>query len=202
MFLAHNLKFLREQMGICQDEMAKKLDVTQSAVGNWEKNHRKPDIEMIVRLAEYFGVSIDDLVLRDLKPPAAVYVINLRFLRMKHGMTQTDMANLLGYRGKQGYSAIETGKVKANVDDLEKMADFFGITLDQLVKQDLSKETNAYDKGSKGKRIEALDYALNCIVNREDRTNHFSVLQDMFMELQEELYGSFSDSAGSDFGCV
>ena len=37
---------------------------------------------------------------------------------------------------------------------------------------------------AKEKRVEALDYALNCIVNREDRQNHFSVLQDMFMELQ------------------
>ncbi len=37
MYLAQNLKFLREQMGIGQDEMAKKMDVTQSAVGNWEK---------------------------------------------------------------------------------------------------------------------------------------------------------------------
>lgn len=51
-------------------------------------------------------------------------------------------------------------------------------------------------KEAKEKRIDALDYALNCIVNREDRQNHFSVLQDMFMELQEELYGDFRDSTG------
>lgn len=51
-------------------------------------------------------------------------------------------------------------------------------------------------KKTKEKRVEALDYALNCIVNREDRQDHFSVLQDMFMELQEELYGNFRDSAG------
>lgn len=31
-------------------------------------------------------------------------------------------------------------------------------------------------KEAKKKRIDALDYALNCIVNREDRQNHFSVL--------------------------
>lgn len=51
-------------------------------------------------------------------------------------------------------------------------------------------------KEAKERRIKALDYALNCIVNREDRQNHFSVLQDMFMELQEELYGNFRDSTG------
>ena len=51
-------------------------------------------------------------------------------------------------------------------------------------------------KETKEKRIDALDYALNCIVNRDDRKNHFSVLQDMFMELQEELYGNFRDGTG------
>lgn len=143
MFLAHNLKFLREQMGIRQGEMAKKLDITQSAVGNWERNHRKPNIEMIVRLAEYFGVSLDDLVLKDLVPPTEVYTKNLQFLRIKHGMTQADMARLLGYRGKQGYNAIETGKAKPDVNDLEKLTDYFGVSLDQIVKHDLSKEANA-----------------------------------------------------------
>lgn len=51
-------------------------------------------------------------------------------------------------------------------------------------------------KEAKKKRIDALDYALNCIVNREDRQNHFSVLQNMFMELQEELYGNVRDGTG------
>lgn len=151
MFLAQNLKFLREQMGIGQDEMAKQLNVSRSAVGNWEKGRRNPDIKTIVQLAEYFDISLDNLVLKDLMPPTAVYVTNLRFLRMKYGMTQADMASLLDYKGKQGYNAIETEKVKPNVDDLEKLADFFGITLDQLVKQDLSKEMNVHDKGGKEK---------------------------------------------------
>lgn len=51
-------------------------------------------------------------------------------------------------------------------------------------------------KEEKEKRINALDYVLNCIVNRQDRQNHFSVLQGMFMELQEELYGNFRDGTG------
>lgn len=51
-------------------------------------------------------------------------------------------------------------------------------------------------KEAKEKRIEALDYELNCIANREDRQNHFLILQDMFMELKEELYGNFRDGTG------
>lgn len=137
MYLAQNLKYLREKKGLKQQKLADALKLSRATIGNWETGERKPDIEMVVRLAEYFGVTLDDLVLKDLRPPISMYATNLRYLRTKYSMTQENMADLLGYRGKQGYGAIETGKSKASVDDLEKLADFFGVTLDELVKQDL-----------------------------------------------------------------
>ncbi len=150
MYLAQNLKFLREQMGIGQDEMAKKMDVTQSAVGNWEKNYRKPDIEMIVRLAEYFGVSLDDLVLKDMRPPKPMYAENMAFLRKQYDMKQKDIANLLKVE-VLAVSKYEKGKIPITIDKLIILADYFGLTLDQLVKQDLSKEVNARDHERKSR---------------------------------------------------
>lgn len=140
MYLSQNLKYLREQKGLSQRELSDVLGLSSSAVTMWEQGHRTPDIETIIKLAGYFELTLDEFVLRDLRPPIPIYAANLRYLRTKHGMTQENMANLLGYRGKQGYGAIETGKSKASVDDLEKLADFFGVTMDQLIKQDLSKE--------------------------------------------------------------
>lgn len=140
MHLAQNLKYLREQRSVNQNELAEILGVVQATIGNWEAGRREPELSMIVQLAEYFNVTLDDLVLKDLRPSVSVYVSNLRYLRTKYKMTQEDMANLLQCKGKQGYNAVENGKVKASVDDLEKLADFFGVTLDQMVKQDLSRE--------------------------------------------------------------
>lgn len=137
MYLTQNLKYLREQKGLSQKDFSVAMGLSRATVGNWETGERKPDIEMIIRLAEYFNVTLDEFVLAELRPPIPLYATNLRYLRTKHSMTQENMADLLGYRGKQGYGAIETGKSKASVDDLEKLADFFGVTLDQLVKQDL-----------------------------------------------------------------
>ncbi len=136
MYLAQNLRYLREQKGITQNEMANVFGISQSTVGNWEQNHRKPEIEMLVRLAEYFEVTLDNLVLQELKPNLPLYVSNIKHLRKQYDMTQEDMANLLG-KGKKTYQAIETGKM-ATMKDLEKIADFFGVTWKQLVKQDLS----------------------------------------------------------------
>ena len=136
MYLAQNLRYLREQKGRPQNEMANVFGISQSTVGNWEQNHRKPEIEMLVRLAEYFEVTLDNLVLQELKPNLPLYVSNIKHLRKQYDMTQEDMANLLG-KGKKTYQAIETGKM-ATMKDLEKIADFFGLTWKQLVKQDLS----------------------------------------------------------------
>lgn len=93
-------------------------------------------------MAKLYRVSLDDLVLTDMRPPIPVYALNLAYLRKKHGMTQQEISELLGYSGKQGYNAIETGKVKPTIDTLEKLADFFGVTMDQIVKQDLSQEVS------------------------------------------------------------
>ncbi len=137
MFLAQNLKYLREQRGLSQRAFSEEIGLSGSAVGMWETEERKPDIEMIIRLAEYFGVTLDDLVLRDLRPPIPRYSDNIRYLRLSHGITQEQMGELLGLKNKSSLSLIEAGKSGISIENLEKLADFFGVTLDELVKQDL-----------------------------------------------------------------
>lgn len=138
--LAQNLKYLREQKGMSQRECAENFGLSSSAIAMWEQDQRKPDIDMLIRLTEYFGVTLDDMVLKDLRPPIPLYISNVKYLRKKRGMTQGEMAVLLGFKGKSSLCAVETGKVALSIENLEKLADFFGVTLDQLVKQDLSKE--------------------------------------------------------------
>lgn len=140
MYLAQNMRYLREQKKISQIGLAEIFEVSRGAVCNWESGKREPGLSVLIHIADYFGVTLDDLIRKNLQPSIARYSENLRYLRKKHGMTQEDMADLLGYKGKQGYNAIETGTAKTAVNDLEKLADFFGVTLDQMVKQDLSKE--------------------------------------------------------------
>lgn len=132
MYLAGNLKFLREQIGKTQQELANLFGVEQKTMSSWECGSRTPGIEIIVELARYHGVSLDDLVLRDMKPAMPVYVLNLMYLRKKHGMTQQDISELLGYRGKQGYNAIETGKAKPTIDILEKLHIYPFLALEKL----------------------------------------------------------------------
>lgn len=140
MYLAQNLKYLRGQKGVNQKELSDALGLTSSAVTMWERERRTPDIETIIKLSTYFNITLDDLILKNLAPPVPIYAANLRYLRIKHGITQEQMRELIGLKNKSSLSLIEAGKSEISIENLEKLADFFGVTLDQLVKQNLSKE--------------------------------------------------------------
>ena len=60
--LKNNLKKLRKKYNITQKELAKKIDVTTSSVGMYESGARKPSIEVLLKIVDYFDVSIDCLL--------------------------------------------------------------------------------------------------------------------------------------------
>lgn len=64
------LKTLREQNNLTQRSLAEKINVTHGAIGNWEMGKRDPDISTLVKIADYFGVSIDYLVGHSSEPYA------------------------------------------------------------------------------------------------------------------------------------
>lgn len=55
------LKCLRAEKGISQKDMADIMKVSSSAVSKWEKGFNYPDFEIITQLADFFGVSMDEM---------------------------------------------------------------------------------------------------------------------------------------------
>lgn len=53
---------LRMQNHLRQKDLAKSLNVSASAISNYEQNLRYPDIEMLILIADFFGVSTDYLL--------------------------------------------------------------------------------------------------------------------------------------------
>lgn len=53
---------LRKQHNLSQTELAKKIDASRTIVGNYERNENRPSIDMILKLAKVFNVSVDYLV--------------------------------------------------------------------------------------------------------------------------------------------
>ncbi|HMA60114.1 MAG TPA: helix-turn-helix transcriptional regulator [Halanaerobiales bacterium] len=58
----NNIKKLRKRNNITQKELAEKLRITTSSVGMYERGARKPSIEVLIKTANYFDISIDCLL--------------------------------------------------------------------------------------------------------------------------------------------
>lgn len=56
------LKELRKAKGLTQEELGKLFNVAKNTVSYWEANTSKPDIDLIVKLAQYFNVTTDYLL--------------------------------------------------------------------------------------------------------------------------------------------
>lgn len=52
----------RKRLGMTQDQLAERLGITAQAVSKWENDQSCPDITMLPKLAEVFGISTDELL--------------------------------------------------------------------------------------------------------------------------------------------
>ena len=62
---AERLKELRKEKGLTQSQVAYDLGTKQPIYHQWESEKRSPSIETLLKLADYFDVSIDYLVGRN-----------------------------------------------------------------------------------------------------------------------------------------
>ncbi|MDF2541422.1 MAG: orotate phosphoribosyltransferase [Herbinix sp.] len=59
--IGDKIKYLRKHKNITQEELADLLHISFQAVSKWENGVAQPDISMIPVIANYFGVTIDEL---------------------------------------------------------------------------------------------------------------------------------------------
>lgn len=60
-----NLKQLRKEKNLTQEELAECLGVSPQTISKWENNLSMPDISALPIMADYFGISLDSLLLHN-----------------------------------------------------------------------------------------------------------------------------------------
>lgn len=66
MFLSKNISILRKRKGLSQEKFAEKIgESSRGTVAKWETGETKPSIEQIDSMAQFFDVSLDQLVRYD-----------------------------------------------------------------------------------------------------------------------------------------
>ena len=66
--LAKNLFTLRKKRGLSREAVARKLEISAMTYQRYEKNLRNPDAPLLVQLADFFDVTLDQLVGREPLP--------------------------------------------------------------------------------------------------------------------------------------
>lgn len=65
--MGKTIRQFREEMGLTQLELANKLDVTPATVYTWERGRNEPRVSQLRKLAEEFGVLMDDIELPEVE---------------------------------------------------------------------------------------------------------------------------------------
>lgn len=77
MTLGDRIKSQRKKLGLTQIAFAKNFQISHGAIAMWETNKRQPDNDTMLRLADFFGVSVDYLLGREeTKNPPNVYDVD------------------------------------------------------------------------------------------------------------------------------
>lgn len=93
MKIAEQIIRLRTAAGLSQGDLAEKLEVSRQSISKWETGASLPEIDKLVKLAELFQVSLDELVTGKAPEPPAVQEKNLP-LRQIIGIMMLALAGL------------------------------------------------------------------------------------------------------------
>lgn len=136
-YLAGNLRFLRKRRKMSQEELAMQLGLNRGNIASYENGSAEPKIGNLLRMAEYFSISLIDLAQRDLTREET-----LQSLVRLQGLCPQERAKLEGlFEGAlefdkflQGIYTCFSYKSKAldDVNDLPREAVFLRSHFEQL----------------------------------------------------------------------
>jgi len=145
------LRALRRRSAITQVDLAERLHlVSQGYIADLEAGDEVPSLDLVFRVAHEFDVSTDYL-LRDTIPvesdpvgfrdsSSTIEGLSSRFgdkiraLRLERGLSQRELARTLGLASRAHISNLEAGRKAPSLDLIVRLADFFEVTTDYLLR--------------------------------------------------------------------
>ena len=67
MSIGEQINSLRKRNSLSQDDFANMFHVSRQTISNWENGKSYPDLEMIIKISNYFKISVDELLKNDTK---------------------------------------------------------------------------------------------------------------------------------------
>ena len=98
------IKKTREELGISQECLAEKLNISRQAITKWENGNAMPDIDNLIEISNIFQVSLDYL----LKDSTCTYVANIM------NCDNSELINFIVEAKKNTYANYSAGNVESS----------------------------------------------------------------------------------------
>ncbi len=148
------LKQLRITKGLTQNELAKILDVSKSNISKYEAGSVEPNMSVLIRISEYFEVSVDCLLGKNAKNESApekennffffffdnenllrdIFSKRIRTAILDMGLTEEDFKAAISFGSKKASSFL-SGEGEPTADDLIELSQFLDTSIDYLLGQ-------------------------------------------------------------------
>ena len=107
-----NLKFLRKSKGKSQEEVANDISIKRTTLSGYENGSAEPNTDFLVKLADYYGITVDALLRQDLSRtgiPAAdvqshISGASLRVIATTVNSENNDNIELVPLKARAGYT--------------------------------------------------------------------------------------------------
>ena len=93
MSFSENLMRLRKQKGLSQEEFANEIDVSRQTVSKWELGVSTPEMEKLIQMSNFFGVSVDDLLNSDDITSKTIKIENTNNINETEKVSETNYNN-------------------------------------------------------------------------------------------------------------
>ena len=121
--LADNIRFLRLQSGLTQEQFAMALEVPRSRIGSYEESRSEPSVDMLIKIADYFKIPVDALLRNKLasgKGSAFIILGNHRVLfPISVNQSDDDLIEVVPIKASAGY--LDGYADPEFIESLEKM---------------------------------------------------------------------------------
>lgn len=137
----YRIREYRLACGLTAKQLATALHLSESSVTMYETGKRMPSPDILSKMADIFGTTVDELLGRIVWQSSSKEVLvssekqscnRLQHLRKERGFTQSDVGNAIGVSA-QAYGHYETGKRGIDMDVLIRLSEFFGVSTDYIL---------------------------------------------------------------------
>lgn len=178
--LGEKLKTLRKNNKLTQIDMANILGVEKSSISKYENNVNTPDIKSLIKLSNYFEISLDSLVdnsfelCEDEKNFSLMLSDRIKECRLELRYNQPELARILNVT-KQTISNWEKGVRIPDAHTLLRLSDLFNCSVDYMLGKtnnknnldtDISFDSQNIEFKLENKKIYLTLYEIQYLINK------------------------------------